>query len=385
VHLRASVTAAALTLALGCALAACAGGAEEGPAAAAIAFSVFQLPGDEGCGGGIWTVDGPDARPRLVVGPNDSVEPLYPRFTPDGRSLFFADFVDPTDLPVLDVYRLAGDSGRASQVFGGAIAFLYRWAENAPVLATAREDGEVVAVDGTTGDVTELGRADGPDYALDPRGERIAFSRGSSLWVQDVAGDPPRRIAPDGRGPAWSRDGSRIAFLRGTPGEAAASLLVVPADGGSPRQLVADALVGRLLWTEDEVLYLRPPAAGADGQEHGVGDLRAVDVSSGKTRPVADEVLPLEVSADGQRLLFLRPHIVDGELAFSVRTMDLDGTGEQVLAVVDEEDVNIGSVPTWQRQPRRVADASGPYAPPQERAARCGEAIERWRDRLAGD
>jgi hypothetical protein len=47
--------------------------------------------------------------------------------------------------------------------------------------------------------------------------------------------------------------------------------------------------------------------------------------------------------------------------------------------------VNIGSLPTWQRQRRPIAVATGRFAPSEERSERCGKQIAQWRDRLADD
>jgi Tol biopolymer transport system component len=298
------------------AAAACAGSDKETSADGTVVFAVFKLPGNTGCGGGIWAVDAPDSQPRLIVRRTDherlgKLNPNYPRFTPDGRSLLLAHFRASQDLPELDVYRMAIRSGRVRPVFAGAIAFLYRWTEDAPALVTARGD-ELVAVDAASGRVKELGRGEGPDYALDPPGRRLAYSRregqGRSLWVRPVAGGHARRVALDGQWPFWSRDGSRLAFFAGDAiSESTAPPRVVPASGGEVRQLVPDALTGRVLWAGNEVLLLRTPNEDAVGTEYGVGDLHGLEVEGGDTRAIAEEVLPLEVSADGRRLLFLRP------------------------------------------------------------------------------
>jgi WD40-like Beta Propeller Repeat len=386
----------ALVLALAALVAAgCAGKGEAGSADGTVVLTAFQVAGAPGCGDdGLWALEPEADRPRLVVGDIrheelTTLDPAYPRFTPDGRTLVFGYWQYPAELPTADIYRMDVASGRVTRVFEGAIMFLYRWAEAAPVFVTARGDNLVV-VDASTGRSRELGRGEGPDPALDPRGDRLAYSRrgkgGRSLWVRGVAGDTPRKLTEDGQWPFWSRDGTRVAFFPADANDSEpAELRVVPARGGKARRLVDDAMVGRVLWTHDEVLFLRLPAAGADGTEHGVGDLYAVPADGGAARKVAAEVVPLEVSPDGKRLLFLRPHAFDGELSFSVRTMGVDGGSERVLAVIDEEDVNIGSVPAWQREPRDIAAATGRFAPSPQRSARCGQRFEEARARVAGD
>ena len=82
------------------------------------------------------------------------------------------------------------------------------------------------------------------DPALSPDGQHVAFAwdpEGGTDWdiyVKQLASERPLRLtqdaAPDGS-PAWSPDGSRIAFLRRTP--EGCGLYVVPVLGGAERKL----------------------------------------------------------------------------------------------------------------------------------------------------
>ena len=56
-------------------------------------------------------------------------------------------------------------------------------------------------------------------------GARLAFHADDGLAVAGVDGTGARRIADDGREPAWSPDGARIAYVDGT------DVNVVAADG----------------------------------------------------------------------------------------------------------------------------------------------------------
>ncbi|MBN1884738.1 MAG: PD40 domain-containing protein [Candidatus Krumholzibacteriota bacterium] len=63
----------------------------------------------------------------------------------------------------------------------------------------------------------------------------------AGLWLIDIDGGDPRRISPIGRQPAWSPDGSRIAFVHDR------DLFTIAADGSDPRQLTTG---GGCLWPD---------------------------------------------------------------------------------------------------------------------------------------
>ena len=81
--------------------------------------------------------------------------------------------------------------------------------------------------------------------SFSPDGKQVVFSwrredeNNFNLYVMPVAGGPPIRLtvtAFDDLSPVWSPDGRYIAFIRGASGQPA-SILFLPAAGGSPRQL----------------------------------------------------------------------------------------------------------------------------------------------------
>jgi dipeptidyl aminopeptidase/acylaminoacyl peptidase len=132
--------------------------------------------------------------------------------------------------------------------------------------------------------------ATGPDVS--PDGRRLALVRAvgdyesagpgaEHLWTMGIGGSDPRQLtegAVSDRDPAWSPDGHTIAFVRSDA--ARTSILTVPADGGSPTEVVVGegapggpAIVLRAPeWspTGDRLVYVRQqvgPTGGTTGTE----------------------------------------------------------------------------------------------------------------------
>jgi Tol biopolymer transport system component len=101
----------------------------------------------------------------------------------------------------------------------------------------------------------------GPDWGFDPAwspdGSQIAFIREYEVWVMEADGSNPARLT-DPRAslptaylwnpyePAWSPDGSRIAFVG--PGEQAATAIWVMDSDGSNLTRLTDDLLGYQAW-----------------------------------------------------------------------------------------------------------------------------------------
>jgi dipeptidyl aminopeptidase/acylaminoacyl peptidase len=166
-------------------------------------------------------------------------------------------------------------------------------------------------------DLTDLAVPEQP--ALSPDGSRIAYvlrtqdterdRPASALWRVDTAGGDPVRLTTGtgDSGPAWSPDGTRLAFLRASDGPA--QLWVLPAAGGEPEQLTTLPLgAGRPFWSPDgtRVAFTAPvDGAAADGEDDAARTRRAA-------APIVSD--RLDYQADGSGLLrtvHAHVHVVD--------------------------------------------------------------------------
>src|SRR5207247_9250516 len=129
--------------------------------------------------------------------------------------------------------------------------------------ATGAPDGTqlAIAVEGTGGSAIHVVDADGSDdhvvspalggaksyldVAWSPDGTRIAYSAGTDsgfdLFVMDADGSNVVQLSHDGHdyNPAWSPNGSEIAFTRQGPGSQS-DIYVMEADGSHVRQPTDD-------------------------------------------------------------------------------------------------------------------------------------------------
>jgi Tol biopolymer transport system component len=105
----------------------------------------------------------------------------------------------------------------------------------------------VMNVDGSEkSNLTNTSDAMEASPAWSPDGSRIAYSRNGDLWVMDADGSGQRRLtttpAPETEGhPAWSPDGSKIAFSRTLGNGSDDEILVMDADGSNQRRLTHTA------------------------------------------------------------------------------------------------------------------------------------------------
>lgn len=358
------------------------------PAGPAVVFSVFEdLPPNGACPG-LYAVD---ARTREIswLGGWDARRQdsaVRPAFTADG-TLSYGHWVDPSaSVPLVDVYAGRRRVARAYAFSGWA------WSPRRDEVAFGRlaHGGRrlELVLGSVSGAKRVLAASAGFGISWLPNGGALVYGR------RDNSGDVITFVRRDGRGrrdlarhavsPLVSPDGRRVAFLRlvsPAPGIQTVELWVVETRGGHALKVLgrtARTNLAHAAWLSNGELLVQH--AGAYDSKFNVGDtLNRVDVDTGRERPFLKHAFALSVSPDRSRVLFVRPHRGD-DTYYSIRTVRTNGRDEQVLAVTDEEDLNIGSLPVWKPAPVRLRWIGDP-APPGTSQQECVRRLTSLRDK----
>jgi Tol biopolymer transport system component len=223
------------------------------------------------------------------------------------------------------VFR-SGDQPRpASAVTNGKIAFS-GYDGNSWQIYSVEPDGSGLA---QLTQVSDMETATGPAWS--PDGTRLAFvvqqshadgtTGRSDLWVMNADGSDPRPLTDGPRSswsPAWSPDGSRIAFARGDP----ASIYVVDSNGSDLTRLTPDDVnASDLSWSPDGSRIVFSPEGEVEKDLYvvnadGTGERALLQAPGYQTEPAW--------SPDGQKIAFTTSS-PDGA-GFGVSVMDADGT-----------------------------------------------------------
>jgi Tol biopolymer transport system component/predicted Ser/Thr protein kinase len=188
--------------------------------------------------------------------------------------------------------------------------------------------------------------------SLSPDGKQVAFlwidekSQGQDLYLQLVNGGSPLRLkdAQAAGKPAWSPDGSRLAFVRRDGG-----IYVMPALGGVPQRVSISngATSGGLAWSPGGAFFV------FTGSGQG---LFAVSADGGEvhqlTKPAAGADISPALSPDGGTLAFVRRTSTFNSGVFYM-PLNRDGTAAGAAKQITSGVWDIGSL-DWTADGREI-------------------------------
>ena len=187
--------------------------------------------------------------------------------------------------------------------------------------------------------------------------------RNLDIFAMDADGSAQVRLTNNighDHQPAWSPDGSYVAFASGEKGSEMKSIWLMKADGSGPKPLSTGG------W-----LHVGVPRWSPDGDQIAVAGDRGdgtqiylVDVATGDLTKITDEPDPTDVggayqpdwSPDGRRILHTRVRYDDDQKRSSqLFVMNSDGTDVRLIASGATTD----SEPRWSPDGRKVAFVTG--------------------------
>lgn len=211
--------------------------------------------------GALWVANGDGSGATELVPESRRVS--WHAWSPDGSRLAFSAATGNGDDRVRHIYVMNADGTRERRLTGGTVSddepswspdgrrlvFRRRDGSGMPHSAKARnQDVHLVTIDvgGDNERALLVGGAHEELPAWSPDGSRIAFLSEVRLWTVDAEGGDPVIVAKKfpSRSASWSPDGERLAFseiLNGTGDGRSASVVVIDLDGLTEHRIPFDA------------------------------------------------------------------------------------------------------------------------------------------------
>lgn len=268
-------------------------------------------------------------RPRTLYDDSPSFVQGDVFWSRDGRRVIFGSILTRNDH---EIFVVGAQGGRGRPLTRNAVNDrLPVWSPDRRTIAFVR-GGIRVGKEGRIWLMTSVGTRQralvrGSHPAWSPDGTRIAFSRAAAVWTLPVRGGPARRVA-SGAKPRWSPQGSRLALVRGS------RLIVVELETREERGVASWSCdpgvnldIGAPEWSPDGTQLAVAVQCEDEYSREIFAEVMAAD-GSGRRRAPLDrlDLLGLAWSRDGGRLAFSR-RAGDRTLA----TAGLDGSGLKTI------------------------------------------------------
>jgi Tol biopolymer transport system component len=247
-------------------------------------------------------------------------EESRPAFSPDGNQVAFTHKGGPK---TNGIYTALIDGEKPLRLTDNPDDYCPTWSPDSRQIAFVRyskEGLDIYVVPALGGTEHKLHTTADEYLNWSPDGKVLAFSEGSAdsshewialLSLADLT-TRPLTSPPADKGdwaPAFSPDGSTVAFFRTAMPGVLGDLFVLPAKGGEPRQLTFDNVsMSGLAWTKDGSDIVFSSARG------GVPSLWRISASGGTPRPVQGVGTPASdpsISPKGDRLVYTQSYYSD--------------------------------------------------------------------------
>ena len=272
--------------------------------------------------------------------------------------IVFSEPIAPATLTTDRIRLLANGvaiPGQIHAVAGSDVAV--EWVPAAPLAAdTDHELSLSEAISDRTGDPIEgalsITFRTGPAAA--PMTQVLAYSVQGDIMIANADGSDARNLLRTGFGPAWSPDGTRLAFFLSTGGDQGLHVLNL-------------ARIGSEVTSEDLVRIVAPigsdwdPDWSPDGSRIAFGsngDILVVNADGTNLVRLAGPRWGASYpdwSPDGTRIAYLARNATRHE--FTVSVMNADGSNDRILV-----EGSVASAPVWSHDGSRLLFFAGPCA-----------------------